>query len=105
MEGEYYLNLKNEKGQSMLEYVLLLAVVATIGMTLFKSKVFTNFMGPNSVFFETLRNNYEYTYRYGSPRTGLEDPTEGNAYSSRHESYYNGALSETRFFTPVDTYP
>jgi hypothetical protein len=100
-----FLDLKNKKGQSMLEYILLMAVMTTIGMTLFKSKVFTDFMGPNSVFFDELRSRYAFTYRYGSPPTGNEDPTEGNSYSNKHEAYFNGSTNETRFFTPVDTYP
>ncbi len=105
MEDKYLFHLKNEKGQSVLEYVLLMAVVVSMGMAVFKSKVFTDFMGPNSVYFETLRKNFEFSYRYGSPPSGLEDPSEGNAYASRHESYFNGSINETRFFTPVETYP
>jgi hypothetical protein len=105
MENKYYFHLKNKDGQSVLEYILLMAVVVSIGMAVFKSKVFTDFMGPNSVYFETLKRNFEFTYRYGSPPTGLEDPAEGNAYSNRHESYYNGITNETRFFTPIETYP
>ena len=105
MENKDLFHLGNNKGQSALEYILLLAVVVSIGTTLFKSKIFTDFMGPNSVFFETLRTRYEYTYRYGAPPTGIEDPSEGNAYATKHESYFNGSVNETRFFTPVGTYP
>lgn len=105
MGNKNHFFLDDNKGQSALEYILLMAVLVSIGTTLFRSKVFTDFMGPNSVFFETLRTRYEFTYRYGSPPTGLEDPTEGNAYANRHETYYNGGLSQTRFFTPVGTYP
>jgi hypothetical protein len=83
MGNKDFSDLKNNKGQSMLEYILLMAVMTTIGMTLFKSKVFTDFMGPNSVFFDELRSRYAFTYRYGSPPTENQDPTEGNAYSNK----------------------
>jgi hypothetical protein len=99
------LELKNQDGQSVLEYVLLLAVVVSLAMTVFKSKAVQELLGPDSVFFQTLRDRYEFSYRYGSLPGEGQDPSAGNGYSNTHESYYNSAQSQTRFFTPAEPYP
>ncbi|TDJ05741.1 MAG: hypothetical protein E2O68_06065 [Deltaproteobacteria bacterium] len=105
MGNKHLQTLKGNDGQSALEYILLLMVVVSLSMTVFKSDAFKNFMGPDSVYFETLRKRFEYTYRYGSPPiTGTEEG-DSNAYSSRHDSYYNSTRGQTRFFTPAEPYP
>lgn len=93
--------LKSERGQSAVEYILLLAVVMSLVMVVFRNKTFQYYMGPDSPYFETLRTYIEHSYRYGSPIvTGLTPP-DSNSYNDQHTTY----LSETgqsRFFTPVE---
>ena len=90
---------KHNKGQSVVEYIMLLAVMVVIGMTIFKSDLFTKFMGSDSEFFAALRGYFEYTYRHGTPTGRNEDMTQTGI---SHDSYYkNGS---TRFFL-VKEYP
>jgi len=105
MENKHLFILKDNKGQSALEYILLLMVVVSLSATVFKSDAFKNFMGPDSVYFEALRKRFEYTYRFGSPPIPGTAEGDSNAYSTRHDNYYNTTRGQTRFFTPVESYP
>lgn len=104
MENRHF-KLEGESGQSAVEYILLLMVMVSLGMTVFKSDVFKNFMGPDSVYFETLRKRFEYTYRFGSPPIPGTDAGDSDGYSTRHDNYYNSNAGQTRFFTPAESYP
>ena len=91
--------LHNSKGQSIVEYILLLAVLFSIMAAVFNSRAFKNFLGDDAEFFEMLRKRYEYTYRHG--RFGNEDTTpQPQAVRGQNHDTYSG-----RFFTPADPYP
>ena len=96
-QNKYFLN---KKGQSMVEYILLLSVIMTIGVAIFRSDFFQNLWGPDSEVFRRLKENLTFSYRHGLG--GENDRTENN-YSGKHETYFDG--SETRFFLPTDAYP
>lgn len=87
-------------GQSVVEYILLLAVVMTIMITIMNSDYFKSLLGPESQVFEVMRQTMEYTYRHG--RFGTKGVGEDN-YDGTHESYYDG--SNSRFFSPQVEYP
>jgi hypothetical protein len=53
-----------QKGQSVIEYVLLLAVVMFLVATIFRSQLFTDLFGQDSSFFAALKERMEYGYRY-----------------------------------------
>jgi len=87
--------LLNERGQSTVEYILLIAVVVSLVSIFFKSPLFQGYFGDGGKIASTFKGKMEYTYRHGI--NGRKFFTQPN-YSS-HESY-NG-----RFFGAKETYP
>jgi hypothetical protein len=86
-------NLHNKKGQGVVEYVMLLAVVTSIAASVVKSDAFQNVLGPDSNYFAALREFTTFNYRHC-----LSGTTDNSNYSGSHASY-NG-----RFFTPSKPY-
>ena len=92
--------MKNERGQSLVEYILLLGMLLMIGVSIFKSDQFKDIFGEDSSVFAKLRKQFEYEYRHGL--SGFEDRTD-NSYGGEHESFYS--QGKTRFFSPDTPYP
>ncbi|WP_196801756.1 hypothetical protein [Bacteriovorax sp. BSW11_IV] len=91
---------KKQAGQSTVEYILLLSVLVTLGMTIFRSQPFLKLFGPNSQVFDILRRKVEYSYRHGVDGVNLNV----NGYAGAHDTY-DLESGEKRFFTPIKTYP
>ena len=89
----------DERGQSTIEYVLLLAVVVALASTVFKSKLFQEVFGRDSDFMAALIVRMEYAYRHG--RMGDED----NRNYQQHPTFYNKEEGKSRFFAPAEAYP
>ncbi len=87
-------------GQSVVEYVMILAVVVVLVMTVLRSAGFKNFFGPDSPLFEKYAKYLEYTYRHGM--SGFDD-SKSDVMSNTHESYSQGK-GNTHFFTSRDPY-
>jgi len=91
-----------QKGQSTVEYVLLLALVMFLVSTVIRSPRFQEYFGENSAFFTMLKDRMEYSYRYtqlgnraGSGREDINDP-------KNHDSYAKDGSS--RFATSAEPY-
>lgn len=100
--------LKTSAGQSVVEYILLLAVLSSLGVSLYNNKKFKDFVGGDKGFFLTLRKGIEYSYRYGRPFTvdvDSEDALNFNYQSNKHDSYFNPNESKSRFFSGTTAYP
>lgn len=95
--------LKDEKGQSAVEYIMLLAVIVSLSFTVFNNKIFLKYMGPDSAYFGAIRSYLGYSYRYGLP--GAEDKEDFNSYERAHPSYVNELSGQTRYFFPLEAYP
>lgn len=93
----------NNKGQSAVEYILLLAVVMALVMVVFRNQTFRYYMGPDSPYFEALRRYIEHSYRFGSPIVTNLTAGDYNSYDQEHPSY-RGETGGTRFFTPAEPY-
>lgn len=91
--------LGNESGQSMTEYILLLAVVISLVSVVFGSDLFQGYFGDGGKLAEAFRGKIEYTYTHAI--NGKEFHRTIN-YDS-HDSYKKGGA--TRFFTATDAYP
>ena len=91
-------SLKNKKGQSTVEYVLLLGVVALLVTAFLKSERLRSFLGPDGEMFEEYARYMGYTYRHGreGQYTGANFQED---YIGPHDSYTN------RFRIPVTVYP
>lgn len=95
--------LLNSKGQSTVEYILLLVVVASLATTVFKSDAFKELFGEDSSFFATVKKRVQFTYRHGIE--GEKDTDEFNYDDGRkHYTYFNEEENQTRFFLPLTEY-
>jgi len=92
--------MKNQKGQSTIEYILLLVVVVSIAGGLMNSDAFKRFVGEDSELMQKMVRQMTYAYRHG--RLGEVD--ESN-YDREHETYFNKDEDRSRFFTPINVYP
>lgn len=90
----------NQKGQSTVEYILLLVVVVSIATALMNSETFKKFVGKDSALMKKLVGQMAYSYRHG--RQGDNDTSN---YSLNHETFYNSTEGKSRFFTPQTSYP
>jgi hypothetical protein len=88
----------NQKGQSTVEYVLLLGMVLMIVIGIFKSDAFNRIFGENSAVFEEYRKIMEHNYRHAFYGNLATPRTNGARKSRPHESYIN--VDQTRFFSP-----
>lgn len=87
---------KDESGQSTVEYILLLAVVASLFFTVSRSQSFQDFFGSNSSFFQTLAERIAMDYRYSTfVDTGDAIPSVP---PNNHPSFSQPDGSTSRFF-------
>lgn len=87
------------RGQSFVEYVLLLAVLMTIGLSILQSDQVRWIFGEEGPF-QGMTSYLEYTYSNG---TKGQNPQFN--YSDKRDIYFNNNTGQTRFFTPKDSYP
>jgi hypothetical protein len=100
MEKKYFLL---EKGQTVVEYILLLAVVMSLVTAMYKSKYFKNFFGETGQFATAFKAEMEFSYRNAF---GARIPGQPLKYTDKsHPSYYNTDKGASRFFTPKEPYP
>lgn len=97
--------LRNSKGQSAVEYILLIAVLSSVGYSFYNNKKFKDFVGGEKGLFVELRKGMEYSYRYGRPMNeDSEEAMEFQYQSRNHDLYYNKEQGSTRFFTGLAPY-
>lgn len=85
--------IRNEKGQSIVEYILLMAVIAVIVMTIFKTPFFRDFFSQDSKIFAKFRLQWEHGYRHAYSGFEVLNPSGPARYSKEHPS-----LNRNRFF-------
>ena len=83
---------------------MLMVVLISLGLAVFKSDRFNALFGENSSAFEAIARRIEFSYRYG--HGGAEDIyREGYGYGdSSHEGYNDTTAGKTRFFSPLEPY-
>ena len=92
-KGSPYL-IKNESGQSAVEYILLLLVVVSLAMSVYNSRTFQDFFGEDSSFFDAIKNQMELSYQYGQMDISSKVPD----YNGKHEGFFNPDENQSRFF-------
>lgn len=99
--------LKSEKGQGLVEYILLLAVVSSVTFIVFKDKRFKAFIKGDSGMFATMKRGMMYSYRYGRDLQSAEnyDAAMGFEYSTnQHDQYINKSRNESHYFMGAEPY-
>jgi hypothetical protein len=96
--------LKNNAGQSLVEYIFLLAVVSALTFTVLRSAKFQQVFQGNSGFFATIRQGMVYSYRYGLQFKEADGANMAFDYTSTaHDTYTKNGNS--RFFASNGKYP
>ncbi|OIQ18546.1 MAG: hypothetical protein BM556_09840 [Bacteriovorax sp. MedPE-SWde] len=97
--------LLGRSGQSTVEYIMLLVVIMSLGLLVFKSAAFKNVLGPNSSMFAAMAKKMEFSYRYGHNGTDDTFRDSGNDYKTpEHDAYRNKDDGRSRFFAPTSKY-
>lgn len=97
--------LKNQSGQSVVEYVLLVAVLMSFVVLVFSSDRFRGLFGTGSDFSQSFANRIACNYRFAS-NTQVQNCSELNrAYQERIHPTYFPSGGQTRFFGPRSPYP
>lgn len=98
------MEVKREKGQTMVEYILLLSVVAGIILAFYRSQLFQKYFGNQGFIGQTIKARSEFAYRHGY--MGSEDPhPKGSRDGASHPTYADPTGQGSRFFGPKDPYP
>jgi hypothetical protein len=99
------MEMKNQLGQTVVEYILLLAVAVSLVMTVFNSNIFKSLFGSQGSVGQLYKLDSEWGYRHAFT-TGKVSGEQSVIYNSaeEHPSYYNSSKGETRFFGPSDPY-
>lgn len=93
----------NHYGQSTVEYILLISVIASLVFTIMKSEGFQNIFGEEGTFSEQFRKETEFSYRHGLG--GKAFLPETIDYNTRHDTYLPVGGGNTRFFGAKEGYP
>lgn len=97
--------VKNERGQTMVEYMLLLAVAVSLFVTFYHSQTFRRLFGSTGAIGKKIKNENEFAYRHAFTKNRPPNPYPVTRDGSKHPSYFNGETGQTRFFGPKDPYP
>lgn len=96
----------DESGQTVVEYMLLLAVSISLVMTFYNSALYKRLFGNSGTIGEAIKSESEFNYRHAFPAQGQTDShprTERNG--AIHPSYYDNIFGGSRFFGSVNKYP
>lgn len=100
------MELKSEKGQTLVEYILLIVVALSLAMTFYNSEIFKRLFGPQGELGKKIKHQNEFSYRHAYfPGENDQDPPKNTREGATHPSYYNQQANETRFFGPLTSYP
>jgi Flp pilus assembly pilin Flp len=91
----------NQKGQTMVEYMLLLTVAISLVVTFYNSQAFQNLFGNSGSIGLKMKTETELAYRHAYfDALTPPPPYQG----SNHPSYYDDKSGESRFFGPKEPY-
>lgn len=92
----------NQSGQTLLEYLLLTAVVISMFLILTRSQLVKNMIGEDGLFMDQIQKNIQFCYRHAFDGKKIEK-IPADYINADHQSYHSGI--DTRFFGPADPYP
>lgn len=102
------MELRNQRGQTLVEYILLLSVAVSLVLTFYNSAAFKRIFGEQGTFGAKIKYQSEFAYRHafttsGPGHTRPSDVAQDNKDGSIHPSY-SDLQGETRFFGPKKGY-
>ncbi len=100
---------KSERGQTLVEYILLLAVAVSLVTTVYNSQAFRKLFGEQGEIGNKMKTQNEFAYRHAFHRSGPSNATvpdipPSNKDISVHPSYKGSDDEKTRFFGPKEPY-
>lgn len=98
------MDVKNQQGQTVVEYILLLAVAMSLIVTFYRSATFQRMFGTQGELGRLYKLDSEWGYRHASMTGRVTETNEPKSSAEDHASYYNTLKSETHFFGPSDPY-
>lgn len=106
---KFFLNkiISSKKGQSAVEYILLLGVISALGVTIINNKRFKDFIAGQDGLFAIMKKGMAYSYCYGreNDSTDVDQKLNFDYKSKNHDTYYNSTGGHTHFFTNKAKYP
>ena len=98
------MRVRNQDGQTVVEYILLLVVAISLVTTFYNSDVYKRLFGDKGLLGATYKREAEGSYQHAlAPKK--QDALAGPGSIADHTSYYNKSKNDTRFFGPKDRYP
>jgi hypothetical protein len=99
------MEVKNQQGQTVVEYILLLAVAMSLVVTFYRSNFFQKMFGDQGQVGKLYKFRGEFEYRHAFPWKASVAPVF-NTYpgASQHPSYFPDQAGESHFFGPSDPY-
>jgi Flp pilus assembly pilin Flp len=99
------MGLENQKGQTMVEYMLLLAVSVSLVMTFINSDFMKRIFGSGGSLGTKIREENQFAYRHAfGKKAEIPDIGRNNVDGRAHPSYYQPD-GTTHFFGATDAYP
>ena len=98
------MEVKNQHGQTVVEYILLLAVAMSLVVTFYRSATFQRFFGTQGELGRLYKLDAEWGYRHASMTGRATEVNEPKASAEDHASYFNQTKSMTHFFGANDPY-
>ena len=96
--------VSNEKGQTLVEYILLIAVAVSLVMTFYRSSAFQKLFGKDGDLGKKMKNQNEFSYRHAFYQPKSNDIPRDEKDVSEHHSYKGENRESTRFFGPRNHY-
>ena len=98
------MEISKQKGQTMVEYILLLAVSVSLIVTFVNSDFFKRIFGSQGSLGRMMKEENQFAYRHAFIKNRSGDISRTNMDGRAHPSYYQPS-GDTRFFGPKDPYP
>ncbi len=99
--------LRNNLGQSAVEYILLLAVLSSLGYTFYNNKKLKDFLKGQDGMFAVMKKGMSYSYRYGlefKKDTPYDEKKDFDCQTNQHDTYLSPE-GQSHFFTGAEAYP
>ena len=91
--------LSNQKGQSTIEYLMLLSVIFVMVLGVLRSELFVDLMGQDGMLADYYQKRFEGSYRFAGP---FYEST-GVGYNGTNQPTYQNE-GKTNFFVGTDPY-